>query len=73
MKMSARNRPPGAVTEVIKGEAAARASLKAGDNRVVPLITTESADELGLGAGQQVAAFVVKASDVAIMTDDGVA
>lgn len=72
MKMSARNRLPGTVTEVIKGEAATRVSLQVGDNHVVSLITTESADELNLEPGQQVVAFV-KASDVMIMTDDGVA
>lgn len=72
MRMSARNRLPGTVTEVVKGEAATRVSLQVGDNHVVSLITTESADELGLEPGQQVVAFV-KASDVMIMTDDGVA
>ena len=72
MKMSARNRLPGTVTEVVKGEAATRVSLQVGDNHVVSLITTESADELNLEPGQQVVAFV-KASDVMIMTDDGVA
>lgn len=72
MRMSARNRLPGTVTEVIKGEAATRVSLQVGDNHMVSLITTESADELNLEPGQQVVAFV-KASDVMIMTDDGVA
>ncbi len=72
MKMCARNRLPGTVTEVIKGEAATRVSLQVGDNHVVSLITTESADELGLEPGQQVVAFV-KASDVMLMTDEGVA
>ena len=72
MRMSARNRLPGTVTEVIKGEAATRVSLQVGDNHMVSLITTESANELNLEPGQQVVAFV-KASDVMIMTDDGVA
>lgn len=72
MKMSARNRLPGTVTEVVKGEAATRVSLQVGDNHVVSLITTESADELSLEPGQQVVACV-KASDVMILTDEGVA
>lgn len=72
MKMSARNRLPGTVTEVVKGEAAARVSLQVGDNHVVALITTESADELNLQPGQQVVAMV-KASDVMILTDEGMA
>ncbi len=48
MRLSTRNRLPGTVTEVVKGEAAARVSLQVGDNSMVALITRESADELGL-------------------------
>jgi len=70
MRMSTRNRLPGTVTEVVKGEAAARVSLQVGDNHVVALITRESADELGLEAGKQVVALV-KATDVMVMTEDG--
>ena len=70
MKISTRNRLPGTVTEVTKGEAAAKVSLQVGDNHVVALITRESADELGLEAGQQVTALV-KATDVMILTEDG--
>ena len=72
MKLSTRNRLPGTVTEVVKGEAATRVSLQVGDNHMVALITTESADELGLEVGSQVTALV-KATDVMVMTDDGVA
>ena len=72
MKMSARNRLPGTVTEVVKGEAATRVSLQVGDNHVVSLITTESAEELGLEVGSQVTALV-KATDVMVLTEDGVA
>jgi molybdopterin-binding protein len=70
MKLSTRNRLPGTVTEVVKGEAAAKVSLQVGDNHVVALITRESADELGLKPGQQVMALV-KATDVMVMTEDG--
>ncbi len=72
MKMSARNRLPGTVTEVVKGEAATRVSLQVGDNHMVALITTESAEELGLEVGSQVTALV-KATDVMILTDEGLA
>jgi molybdopterin-binding protein len=72
MRLSTRNRLPGTVTEVVKGEAAAKVALQVGDNHVVALITRESADELGLKAGQQVTALV-KATDVMIMTDEGLA
>ncbi|MBA2534060.1 MAG: TOBE domain-containing protein, partial [Rubrobacter sp.] len=67
---STRNRLPGTVTEVVKGEAAARVSLQVGDNHMVALITRESADELGLESGKRVMALV-KATDVMVMTEDG--
>jgi molybdopterin-binding protein len=70
MKMSARNRLPGTITEVVKGEAAAKVTLQVGDNHMVALITRESADELGLEPGKKVVALV-KATDVMVMTDDG--
>ena len=72
MKLSTRNRLPGTVTEIVKGEAATRVSLQVGDNHMVALITTESAEELGLEIGSRVTALV-KATDVMVMTDDGVA
>ncbi len=70
MQLSTRNRLPGEVTEVTKGEAAAKVTLRVGDNHMVALITRESADELGLEVGMQVTALV-KATDVMILTDEG--
>ena len=72
MKLSTRNRLPGTITEIVKGEAAAKVSLQVGDNHMVALITTESVDELGLEVGQQVTALV-KATDVMVLTDEGLA
>jgi molybdopterin-binding protein len=72
MKLSTRNRLPGTITEVVKGEAAAKVSLQVGDNHMVALITRESAEELGLEVGSQVTALV-KATDVMILTDEGLA
>ncbi len=72
MKLSTRNRLPGTITEVVKGEAATKVSLQVGDNHMVALITTESADELGLEVGNQVTALV-KATDVMVLTDEGLA
>ncbi|MDQ3910745.1 MAG: TOBE domain-containing protein, partial [Actinomycetota bacterium] len=65
MKLSARNRLPGMVTEVVRGEAAAKVTMRIGDNHVVALITRESADELGLETGKEVTALI-KATDVMI-------
>jgi molybdopterin-binding protein len=72
MAISTRNRLPGEVAEVVKGEAAATVTIRVGENHMVALITRESADELGLEAGQQVTALV-KATDVMILTDEGIA
>jgi molybdopterin-binding protein len=70
--MSTRNRLPGTVTEVVRGEAAAKVTIRVGDNHVVALITRESADELGLEVGNEVTALV-KATDVMVLTDEGLA
>ena len=70
MQLSTRNRLPGRITEVVKGEAAARVSVQVGGNTVVALITRESADELGLEPGKEVTALV-KATDVMLLTNDG--
>jgi len=70
VKISTRNRLPGTVTEVVKGEAAAKVAIQVGDNHVVALITRESADELGLEPGKEVMALV-KATDVMILTEEG--
>ena len=72
MQMSTRNRLPGTVTEVVRGEAAAKVTIRVGDNHVVALITRESADELGLKPGKEVTALV-KATDVMVLTDEGLA
>ena len=70
MKLSTRNRLPGTITEVTKGEVAAKVSLRVGDNHMVALITRESVDELGLQTGMKITALV-KATDVVILTDEG--
>ena len=70
MRLSTRNRLPGKIVDIEKGQAATRVSLQVEDNHVVALITTESADELGLEVGQQVKALI-KATDVMILVDEG--
>ena len=70
MRLSTRNRLPGTITEVVKGEAAAKVTLQVGDNHMVSLITRESADELGLEPGMQVSALV-KATDVMLLSNEG--
>ncbi len=70
MRISTRNRLPGMITEVVKGEAAAKVTIRVGDNNMVALITRESAEELGLEPGKEVTALV-KATDVMVLTDEG--
>lgn len=70
MKLSTRNRLPGTITEVVKGEVAANVLLRVGDNHMVALITRESVDELDLRPGMEVTALI-KATDVVILTDEG--
>ena len=72
MALSTRNHIPAEITEVVKGEAATKVSVRTGDDTLVALITSESAEELGMEAGQQVTALV-KTTDVMIATRDGVA
>jgi molybdopterin-binding protein len=57
MALSTMYRLPGTIPEVVKGAAAAKVSLEVGDgNKMVALITRESADELSLEVGQRVQA-----------------
>ncbi len=62
---SARNRFQGIVTRVIKDGVAAQVEIQAGPQRIVSLITRESADELGLKPGV-IAVASVKATSVVI-------
>ena len=70
VKISTRNRLPGRITEVVKGEVAAKVGLQVDDNHVVCLITRESAEELGLETDKEVIALI-KATDIMILTDEG--
>ena len=71
-KLSTRNRLPGTIVDVVKDEVAAKVTLQVGDNHLVALITRESADEMSLEPGKQATALV-KATDVMVLTDEGVA
>ena len=62
---SARNRLPGIITKVTRGDVMAQVELRVGRHRVVSLLSTEAADELGLEPGM-VAVAAVKATTVVI-------
>lgn len=70
MQISTRNRLSGTITEIVKGEAAAKVTVQVGDNKVTALITRESCDELGLAVGQETTALI-KATDVMLLTEGG--
>ena len=63
MKISARNRLKGQVTEVTKGATTSHVKIDIGGAVVTASITNEAVDELKLAKGQTAYA-VLKASDV---------
>ncbi len=69
MKLSARNRLEGTVTNVTEGAAIANVEVDVNGQRLVASITVEAARELGLEQGKAVTA-IVKASDVILGTQD---
>jgi len=70
IKLSARNRLPGRITNIKTGEIMTQIELQVGDNHVVAVITTTSADELGLKMGDEAIALI-KSTSVMIMAKDG--
>jgi molybdopterin-binding protein len=66
MKISARNKLPGKVVEVVKGATTAHVRIEVGGGKVITAsITNEAVDELGLSVGSPAIA-VIKASDVLV-------
>jgi molybdopterin-binding protein len=63
VKLSARNKLAGTVSDVHRGEAIANVAIDVSGTRVVASITVEAVEELGLTEGSKVTA-IVKASDV---------
>lgn len=68
MKISARNRLKGTVTDVVKGATTAHVKIDVGGTVVTASITNEAVDELKLAKGQTAYA-VIKASDVMVAVD----
>lgn len=68
MKLSARNRLKGTITEVTKGQTTAHVRIDVGRTVVTASITNEAVDELGLQKGQSAYA-IIKASDVMVAVD----
>ena len=62
---SARNRFPGIVTRVLRGDVVAQVEIQAGPHRLVSLLTAEAVDELVLAPGV-LAVAAVKATNVVV-------
>jgi molybdopterin-binding protein len=62
---SIRNRFPGIVTRVVRGDVAAHVEVQAGPHRFVSLLTREAVDQLDLQEGDRAIA-TVKATNVAV-------
>ena len=62
---SMRNRFPGIVTRVVRGDVAAQVEVQSGPHRLVSLLTREAVDELDLQEGDRAIA-IVKATNVAV-------
>ena len=63
--MSARNRLTGLVTRVIQDQVMTQVEIQAGPHRIVSLISTEAAEDLGLEPGA-LASAVIKSTNVVI-------
>jgi len=63
MRLSARNRLVGKITEIKMGDVMAHVVLQVGDNEIDSVITRQSAEEMHLKVGDTVAA-VIKSTEV---------
>jgi molybdopterin-binding protein len=68
---SARNRFVGLVTEVITDKVMAQVEMQCGPHRVVSLMSSEAARELGLAPGV-LAVAVIKSTNVVVETPGGI-
>ena len=66
MNISGQNKLPGEVIAIKKGEISCQVTIQSGDSRIVSVITTDSANDMGLKIGDKVVALI-KSSEVMIM------
>jgi molybdopterin-binding protein len=69
VKISARNKLKGTITDVVKGATTSHVRIDIGNAVVTASITNEAVDELKLAKGKAAIA-VIKASDVLVAVDD---
>ncbi len=66
MKISGQNKLPGEIIAIKMGDVECQVTVKSGENRIVSVITRDSAEDMGLEIGDQVVALI-KSSEVMIM------
>jgi len=62
MRVSARNKLPGIVSDIQSDGLMAKVSVRLGDNHIVALVTAESVAELELKVGDSVTALIKSTS-----------
>jgi len=67
---SARNKLPGVIIAIKRGDLMCQVDMQVGDNHVVAVITSEAADEMGLEVGMEAIA-TFKSTSVMITTYAG--
>ncbi len=67
---SIRNKLPGMITAVKRGDVMCQVDMQVGDNHIVAVITREAADEMGLEVGMEAVAMF-KSTSVMIATRRG--
>jgi molybdopterin-binding protein len=68
---SARNKLPGVITGIKRGDVMCQVDMQVGDNHIVAIITTEAADEMGLKVGMQAVAMFKSTSVMIARHDTG--
>lgn len=69
MRVSARNKLPGVISEITRDGLMAKVSVRVGDNHVVALVTAEAVTEMGLAVGDQVTAMIKSTSVMLAKTE----
>jgi molybdopterin-binding protein len=67
---SARNKLPGTIIAIKRGDVMCQVDMQVGDNHIVAVITTEAADEMGLVVGMEAVAMF-KSTSVMLATRTG--
>jgi molybdopterin-binding protein len=68
MQISARNRLPGIVEEVVLGTVTAKISIRVGEHLIESVITKESAQEMKIQKGDRLTALI-KSTEVIVLKE----